>query len=141
MLRFFFDRFSKVVYALEIIGVLFSAGWVDRILQNPSDRLDSVLVATYLAEYLFLRFCALWRWHPLAKRYEGLELHFKKVMIPTSYILAVFSGIGYFTGAAFPLWLAIALFGIMIYVNITLLYLFRKDKNKTPINYYSGNKF
>lgn len=141
MLRLFFDRFSKIVIMMEIIGVFFSVLWIAALWQNPPALLPKILAAVYGCEYLVLRFCAIWRWHPEANRYEGLELHFKKVMIPTSYILAIFSGVGYFSGVFFHLWPALALFGVMIYVNLTLLYLHFKDKNKTPVNYFSGGKF
>ena len=61
-------------------------------------------------------------------------------MIPTSYILALTSGLGFWTGSTLGLWIAIPLMGIMLYVNATLLYLHIKDKNKTPVNYYSHMK-
>lgn len=141
MLRFFFDRFSKVVVMMEIAGVIFSALWLAEAWQNQPVLLSKILLGTYLGEYLILRFCATWRWHPEAKRYEGLELHFKKIMIPTSYILAIFSLAGWLANIFLHLWLAVALMGIMIYANLTLLYLHGKDKNKTPINYFSGNKY
>lgn len=140
MLRLFFDRFSKIVVMMEITGVIFSALWIAQLRENPPPLLPKILLALYGGEYLILRFCAVWRWHPQARRYEGLELHFKKIMIPTSYILAIFSGVGYFFGVFFHLWPAVALFGVMIYVNLTLLYLHFKDQNKTPVNYFSGNK-
>lgn len=141
MLRFFFDRFSKVVMLMEILGVIFSALWLSAVWQNPPPLLPKILLAAYVGEYLVLRFCAVWRWHPEARRYEGLELHFKKIMIPASYILAIFSLVGWLANIFFHLWLADAALGIMIYVNLTLLYLHFKDKNETPINYFSGNKF
>lgn len=140
MLKFFFDRYSKMVSLMELLGVVFTLGWVWKLIHTPNTAWTKIFLAIYIAEYLFLRFCETKRWHPAAKRYEGIELHFRKIMIPTSYILAVTSGVGFFAGSGILLWIAIPSLGIMFYVNATLLYLHGKDKNKTPVNYFSGNK-
>ncbi|MDP2600499.1 MAG: hypothetical protein Q8P84_07205 [Deltaproteobacteria bacterium] len=140
MLKFFFDRFSKIVYLMEVLGLAFTLGWIWKLVHTRGAFLTKILFAIYIAEYLFLRFCDTKRWHPAAKRYEGLELHFRKIMIPVSYILAITSGVGFFTGSGLLLWLAIPFMGVMFYANATLLYLHGKDKNKTPINYFSGKK-
>lgn len=135
MLKFFFHRFSKVVYLMEILGVLFTVGWIFQTQTIP------IPFAIYLSTYLFLRFCTSVRWHKGAKRYEGIELQFKKAMIPTSYIIAITSGVGFFTHSTLFLWLAIPFLVIIAHVNVILLYLHCKDKNTTPINYFSANKF
>ena len=139
MLKFFFDRFSKVVYTLEVLGVLLTLAWSTH--WTSFSLLTKVLVVIYAAEYLFLRFCASVRWYRNAKRYEGIELQFKKAMIPTSYILSLTSGIGYFTNSTITLWAAILLLAVLFHVNVILLFLHYKDKNTTPVNYYSGNKY
>ena len=141
MLKFFFNRFSKIVYLFEILGVFFTMGWLFKLRQSPPPLLIKILLGIYIGEYLFIRFCATKRWYKQAKRYEGIELHFKKIMIPISYIMALISGIGFFTGSTIGLWFAILPMGILLYVNVTLLYLHGKDKNKTPVNYYSNRKF
>ena len=134
MLKFFFNRFSKVVYAAEIAGVVLTLLWA---FQSP----PKILFTLYVGGYLLLRFCATWRWHKQARRYEGIELQFKKMMVPTSYLLALASGLGLGLNSTFLLWIAIPFFAVVGYVNGTLLYLHYKDKNKTPINYFSHNKF
>lgn len=138
MLKLFFDRYSKVVVAMEWIGFFFTIGWIYR---WPADA----LVWIYFFEYLWIRFCASVRWHKKAERYEGLELHFKKSLIPAAYILAIVSGVGFFGGPTallhFLLWMAVILLAVIGHVHIILLYLFFKDKNTTPINYFSANKY
>lgn len=145
MLKFFFDRFSKVVLIMEILGVLFTALWIYKLYFflafSYPPILTSVLLSIYCVEYLFLRFCATKRWHPEAKRYEGIELQFKKALIPTSYMMALTSGVGFLTESTLLLWIAVPFMAIILHVNIILLYLHFKDKNTTPINYYSGNKY
>lgn len=141
MLKFFFNRFSKVVIAMEIAGILFTAGWIYRWLYESPSLLTKVVMALYVLEYLFLRFCTTKRWYKNADRYEGIELHFKKAMIPTSYMMAAASGVGCFTGSTFLLWPMIVLIGVIAHVNVILLALHYKDKNKTPVNYYSNNKY
>lgn len=140
MLKLFFDRFSKVVYAMEILGVLFTLAWLYKLAQHPPSFLTRFLICTVIGQYLLLRLCATRRWHKNARRYEGLELHFKKILIPTSYILAITSGLGFWAGLHFMLWPAILLMSVFLYVNFTLIYLHFRDKNKTPVNYYSRNK-
>ncbi|MBI4124438.1 MAG: hypothetical protein HY466_00725 [Deltaproteobacteria bacterium] len=141
MLKFFFNRFSKMVVLMEMLGVVFTAGWFYQLLQNPPGGFTKIFFGLYLFEYLFLRLCATVRWHKQARRYEGIELQFKKGMIPASYAMALTSGIGFFTGSALLLWPAVALIGVVAHVNVLLLYLHFKDKNQTPVNYFSGNKF
>lgn len=120
---------------MEILGVLLTVGWVTQ------TKAVSIPLVIYLVEYLALRFCATLRWHKKAKRYDGIELQFKKAMIPTSYIMALTSAVGYLTGTTFLLWVAIFLLAILLHVNVILLYLHFKDKNTTPINYFSSNQF
>lgn len=134
MLKLLFNRFSKVVYAMEILGVVFTVLWLSK---SP----PKVLIAVYIAQYLFLRLCTTRRWYSNAKRYEGIELQFKKAMIPVSYIMAITSGVGYFSGSTILLWVACFLIAIVAHVNVILLYLHYKDKNTTPVNYYSHNKY
>lgn len=140
MLKFFFNRFSKVVYAMEIFGVSCTAGWLWKMLDNPPSRFTQILFGLYLAEYLFLRLCTTLRWHRQARRYEGIELQFKKAMIPTSYLLALTSGVGWLTGFMFLLPAAVVLLAVIAHVNVILIYLYWKDKNTTPINYFSNNR-
>ena len=140
MLKFFFNRNSKMITLMETWGLLLTFGWFYRLI--PTDqRLTKIGIGIYFLEYLFLKVCALFHWHKEAKRFEGIELHFKKGLIPTAYLMALTSTIGFLTGSEFLLWFSILLLGIIAHVNVILLYLHCKDKNKTPINYFSGNKF
>lgn len=126
---------------MEIAGILFTAGWIYQLAHDQPSWLTKTLLAIYIVEYLFLRLCATKRWYKNAARYEGIELHFKKGMIPTSYMMAVASGVGFFTGSTLLLWPVIVLIGVIAHVNVILFALHYKDKNKTPVNYYSNNKY
>ncbi|MBI4223577.1 MAG: hypothetical protein HY609_01475 [Deltaproteobacteria bacterium] len=130
-----------MVILMEALGVALTAGWLHHLLQNSPGLFTKILFGLYLFEYLFLRLCATVRWHKQARRYEGIELQFKKGMIPASYLMALTSGVGFFTGSSFLLGPAVILIGVVAHVNVILLYLHFKDKNPTPINYFSGNKF
>lgn len=134
MLKLFFDRNSKIAASVEILGVLFTIAWAFR---HP----PKILFGVYVTEYLALRFYATFRWHPNAKRHEGLELHFKKILIAVVYLLAISSGIGFWKGYTFMVWFSLPVFTFILYVNTTLITLHFKDKNKTPINYFSHAKF
>lgn len=140
MLKLLFNRFSKAVYAAEAAGVVLTLLWMREMRIDSPTAGEGVLFALYLLAYLFLRFCATKRWHPRERRFEGLELHFKKIMIPTSYILVTASAVGWLGGVYLHLLATLIFLGIMVYVNATLLYLWHRDPSQTPVNYYSCGK-
>ncbi len=139
MLRLFFNRFSPLVFIVEIIGVVFIFLTMRLFFSFP--HIGRLLLILYTLEYLSLRLFALIRWHPQSKRYEGIELHFKKLMVAVAYLLALLSILLYITHNIFFAILGIILFGMMLYPNLMLVYLYTKDKNTTPINHFSGNKY
>lgn len=125
---------------MEILGLIFTACWGTRIYSSETPSLTTTLFSVYLVEYLFLRLCASKRIYRGTPLFEGIGLHFKKAMIPTSYILAIVSSVGLATQATFLLWGAVFLLGLLACVNLILLYLHAKDNNVTPVNTFSKNK-
>ena len=103
-----------------------------------------------LATYLFVRICALIRWYPKEERPAegpkriGIEIHFIKALVPTSYILAITStfcllDIPYLTTGIVIF--ADLLMLIVAPVNGIQIYFHLKDKDPFPINYFSLNKY
>ena len=142
MLKIFFNRNSRVVRILEVVGVINSV----ILLKNRLPVID-VAVTLYLflfLGYLFIRICDWIHWYPGEPRGIGIEVHFKGVLVPTSYLLSVTS-IFAFLGIPF-LSTGIILFAnllmlIVIPVNIILIYFHLRDKDPLPINYFSLNKY
>jgi len=140
MLSFFFNRFSKTVLLMEIAG--FSLMAIDFALtarRGPSPSL--VLILMVLLLYAFIRYCASRRWYKGVPRYSGIELQFKKAMVPTSYTMAL-------TGLLFLAWpsaiwpgIALLFLAVVAHVNVILLYLRNKDTDPTPVNYFTSGKF
>jgi hypothetical protein len=93
-----------------------------------------------LAEYIFIRYCAIARWYADAERFEGIELQFKKALSPTVYILFL----GNLSYVLYPhsviLIITAALLALIAHVNAILIHLHRKDKDTVPVNYFSHNK-
>lgn len=161
MLKFFFNKESKVVYTMEIVGAvllitLLVHWW-------PSGRPIAHQVAFYLfiIEYILIRFCVVVKWYdedgknafilPLPgtgnrqpgtgkEKYKGIDLQFKKAMVPTSYILALISALLLIGAPAAVLYFADFLLAVIVHVNIILIYFHVKDKETLPVNYFTHNR-
>ncbi len=141
MLKKFFNRFSKIVYAMEIVGAILIPANLYRIFTGSYSTSLIKLYLLWILSYLFVRFCATIRWHLTSERYSGIELHFKKIMVATSYVMAIF---GLFH-LIFPniVWSIIPLvfFAINVSVNLTLAYFSLIDKDRTVANHYTHNLY
>lgn len=143
MFKILFNRYSLVVRLMELIGVINSIIY----LWNFE---AAYLYLFLLLTYLFVRTCALVRWYPNGERpkmgvkHIGIEVHFVKALVPTSYILAVTStfcllDIPYLTTGIVIF--ADLLMLIVAPVNGIQIYFHLKDKDPFPINYFSLNKY
>lgn len=138
MLKFFFNRFSKAVLLMELLGVVTCAMSAKMILIGESAILIKVLFSTILILYAFIRYCASVKWYKDAPRWSGIERQFKMSLAPASYILAIV-GISSVTAPSSVLLALAAIFLLLIaHVGVILIYLHLKDKDKTPVNFYSG---
>ena len=141
MINLLFDRFSKVVLAMEIVGIPLMAMATVRLLLGRPSPLTSTLLALVIAEYAFIRYCASRRWYRSAPRWSGIEKHLKKALVPTSYIIAILGAALLFFPSALLLGIAAFLLAVVAHVNIILLYFHLRNKDETPANYYSGGAF
>lgn len=154
MLKFFFNKESKVVYTMEVLGLvclilLLTIWW-------PGGKNFWPQLAFYLfiLEYAFIRICAMAKWYDkdgrntfiLTKpykrdtKYEGIELQFKKALVPTSYIMAVFGGLLIAGAPAFVLYIGDFLLAVIAHVNVILIYFHIKDNEPLPVNHFTHNK-
>lgn len=144
------------MYAMEVLG---AASLLALILKWwPSGRSAPLKICffLYIFEYLFIRFFASVKCYdsagmarlqprtfslfPVGKTYEGIELQFKKAMVPTSYIIPIFGLLLLLGTPSFFLYLAVLLLTVIAHVNVILLYFHLKDKETLPVNYFTHNK-
>jgi hypothetical protein len=148
-LKLLFNRTSPVVRSLEVIGVALAAVYLWKRL-IPFDWRDGLFLFL-LACSLFIFTCDLIRWYPAAERPAGakqkigIEVHFLKARVPTSYILAVTSAVALLdlpylsTGVVI---VACLMMLVVAPVNGILIWFHRRDKNDPlPMNYFSLNKY
>ena len=138
MLRFFFNRDSFMVRLMELIGLAGVCAAAAQLVLKKAAPLQSILFIIILAEYAFLRFCTFWRWYPKGTPGPyGIGLQFLKAIVPAGYILAIMMWpFVFFRHSAFLL-IAAALLAVIVHVNIILIALHFKDRDKMPVNTYS----
>ncbi len=142
MLKILFNRSSPVVRLLEIVGVVNSFFYLRSVIE--AFDLTTWLFLFLLLCYLFIRVCDLIHWYPGEPRGLGIEVHFKKALVPTSYILSIAS---LFCLLSLPIVtlsvviLADILMLIIAPVNGILLWFHCRDHDPMPINYFSLNKY
>lgn len=142
MLKILFHRKSHVVRSLEILGVIGSFFFLKG--RWAVNDLQTGLYLFLVIGYLFVRACDWISWYPREPRGIGIEVHFKKALVPTSYILAVTSifallDIPYLSTGV--ILLADLLMLVVAPVNGIVIYFHLKDKDPLPINYFSLNKY
>jgi hypothetical protein len=148
MLKILFNRESLVVRFLELVGIAGSALFLKRKL--PAVDVTTGFFLFLLVAYLFVRICAWIRWYPKGERPAdgpkriGIEVHFIKALVPTSYILAITSiivllDIPYLSTSIVIF--ADLLMLVVAPVNGIQIYFHLRDKDPLPINYFSLNKY
>jgi hypothetical protein len=141
VISFFFNRSSRAVLAVEIAGVaLLPLTAIACIIRDAGFLASASLIAIALM-YLFIRACASVRWYRGAPRYSGVELQFKKALVPTSYAMAISELLYLALSLPAILVVAAALILVVAHVNVILVYFHRRDHDPTPVNYYSSGRF
>ena len=100
-----------------------------------------------LLQYGFVRACHGINWYPEAKHRRtgdpelGIEVHFLKALVPTSYILAA-SSLLFFFGMQ---WTSMILANLMLFVvsgvNGILVAFHWRDDRRIPVNYFTRNLY
>lgn len=159
MLKFFFNKNSKIVYVMEALGIACLVFFLATGRIGSETIPSKILFWFFVLEYLFIRFFASVQWynnegrkklgfniqnifkgHNKGSRYRGIELQFKKALVPTAYIIPVFSILILLTLPISVLYIAVILMAVIIHVNIILIYFYIKDNETLPVNFYTHNK-
>lgn len=143
-----FNRESPVVRSLEVVGVVLAGIYLWKNL-IPFDGQDGLFLLL-LACSLFVFACDLIPWYPVSEKPEGarqkigIEVHFLKARVPTSYILVVAS-VAALLHIPYVSLIVLILVDVMMLVvapvNGILIWFHRFDKDPTPMNYFSLNKY
>ncbi|MFA4873992.1 MAG: hypothetical protein WC956_00890 [bacterium] len=141
MIKFFFNRFSRAVTAMEIAGALLLSLAALRSILMGTSVAQGILLSVVAALYAFIRLCTSVRWYRDAPRYSGIELQFRKAIVPTSYVMAIFLAWFAASPSAAPLAIAAFMLAVVAHVNVILLYLRSRDNDRTPVNFYSSGAF
>ncbi|MBI4366760.1 MAG: hypothetical protein HY543_08085 [Deltaproteobacteria bacterium] len=143
MLKLFFNKESPVVYALEAIGLFLLAWFLARGEWRAWAWPRLLAGGSAVGCYLFLRWCVLWRWYPRASpggKYLGIALQFKKALVPASYLLALFGILLHVHAPTLLLYAIVFLLIVIAHVNGILLYFHARDRDATPVNYFSRSE-
>lgn len=136
MLGFFFNRKSKFITALEIIGIigflwLIFSGWFFR-----QTAITKIFFAVYLLGYILIRFCASFKWYGKSQNREaGIQLHFKKTLVAASYIIFLANLITLFGITNISIYVSVVFFVMILHLNAILLYFHWKDRDETAPNF------
>lgn len=134
MLKLLFNKFSKIVYSMETLGLLASAGIVFKMIKRPTGLAEIISFSVFIFLYLFLRFCATFRFYDNVPRYYGIELHFKKIMVAVSYIIGIVGVVGFFFPSTALFIVGSVILAAVAHINAIFLYLHHKDNDSTPPN-------
>jgi bacteriorhodopsin len=140
MMKFLINYRSRFVDVVEVLGIIGLATIAWRAIALETGWLTWIFYAIVIIEYAFIRYCATTRWYDDAERFEGVELQFRKAMIPTAYLLCLGSIIFQISPSATILIALAILFAIIAHVNVILIHLHRRDKDSLPPNYFSHHK-
>ncbi len=144
-MKILFNRTSPVVRTLEAGGVVLSLLFFWR--SADFDFTSGGFVFVFLC-YVFLRVCDLSPWYKgppkEAGAKMGIEVHFQKALVPTSYILfltalACVSRVPVLSASVVSV--ASVMMAIIVPVNGILISFHRRDRDPLPINYFSSNQY
>lgn len=141
MIALLFNRHSTSVKVMEGVGVVLLPFALIRCRMTDAGIWHYALIAAIMLIYAFIRFCATVRWYKGVPRYSGIELQFKKALVPTGYTMAIsfalyliFGWLAFLIACAFVL-------AVVAHVNIILIYFHYRDPDRTPVNHYSSGRF
>lgn len=141
MISLLFNRFSKAVIVAEIAGVALMTAGAARLALKGMGVPGLVLTVAVALTYLFIRTCASLRWYRGVPRYSGIELQFKKALVPTSYAMALMGAWLLVSPSIIPLIILLIALAVVAHVNIILIRFHLRDRDRTQVNFYSSGRF
>jgi hypothetical protein len=130
MLNLLFGRKSRLVYTLEVAGIIAVVISFFKV---------SKVAAVFLFFHLMIRFCAHWKWYKKFNKDNnfGIGTHFTKMVVASSYILFIFGCAALLAKSIILIYLGSAGILFILHINAILLYFHFRDKDNTPPNFLS----
>jgi len=141
MISLLFNRFSRAVIAAEITGLALLIAGAVRFVHRGAGIAGLASLAAAALVYLFIRICASVRWYRGVPRYSGIELQFKKALVPTSYAMALMGAWLLAMPSVVPLIILVIVLAVVAHVNVILIRFHLRDRDRTPVNFYSSGTF
>ena len=141
MIKLLFGRYSTAVKVMEGAGVCLVPFAFIRCRLTQEGAWHYAFILAILAIYALIRLCATIRWYKGIPRYFGIELQFKKALVPTGYAMTICLVLYLSTGWIVWLVICTALLTVVGHVNVILLYFHFRDHDPTPVNFYSSGRF
>lgn len=141
MIKLLFGRSSTAVKVMEGVGLILSPFALFRARLADEGAWHYGSIVAMLLIYAFIRFCASVRWYKDVPRYSGIELQFKKALVPTGYIMAIALALYLIFGWLIFLIAGALLLAVVAHVDVILLYFHFRDRDTTPANFYSSGRF
>jgi len=140
MINFLFDRFGWMVRFMEGVGAIGAYLFLQLFHWKEGITFAESLFLLVLVQHIFFRVCDSISWYPNEGRQLGIEVHFKKALVPSSYALALTAWTCLF-GFQLPLLiLANLVLFFMTMVNIIQIWFHFHDKEDLPVNYFTSNR-
>lgn len=126
---------------MEMTGVLFAAAAFLCALWTQAGYWHLGLITIAFLLYAFIRFCTSTRWYADVPRDAGIQLQFRKALVPVGYAMTICFGLYLLTGALLFPAICDFVLAVVAHVNVILLTFHRRDKDPTPVNFYSNGNF
>ncbi len=141
MIKLLFNRFSVAVKIAEACGIVLMLLVFVRCYCLDGSAASYALISLNIILYAFIRYCTTRRWYEDVPSYSGIEVQFKKALVPTGYTMTICAGWYLLLPSIVPLIISAAFLVVIAHVNIILLYFYYRDKDETPVNHYSSGQF
>lgn len=134
MIAFFFNRNGLMVRLMEALGACLLAATVLVLLFGGASTAQIVLITIVVLLYAFLRLCATVRWYRGLPRGSGIELQFRKALVPAGYAMTILLALFLFTQWTVLLAILVLLLAVVAHVNVILITFHRRDRDPAPVN-------
>src|SRR3989338_2805302 len=141
-LKFFFNRKGAVVLSLTILGWLLTIWNLYRLPSEGAERgvVTGITFVIFCVFCFFITITRFFPWYSRAFRGLGIEEHFEKTLVPTSYIMVITAIVYLLWERCWPFLVFVnLLFIVIILVNFTLLYFHFRDHDPLPPSYFAQN--
>ncbi len=134
MIAFFFNRNGLMVRLMEALGAALLIATIISFFVRGTSALAIALFLLIMIEYGFIRSCATVRWYRGLPRGSGIELQFRKALVPAGYAMTILLAFYLITQWTVLLGILAFLLAVVAHVNVILLVFHHRDRDPAPVN-------